>query len=237
MVKYIYIFILNSILLNAQNSIVKYNAIEINKNEYERNLPIDQRKSFSDASNLISKLEIELVFNDSISVFRIANNFRGSSLEEKLAITKAGLSTSRYIDLNQKKSFYNNTGNPITVDKEFLVFENLNFDWQIINETKMIGNFKVIKAIGKANKNDRLVDIIAWFSPELPYKHGPYGIGNLPGLILEMQIGNIMYGAKEILINKSTNKIDFPKEGKLIYVKDFYALRKRRFEEFGAIMK
>jgi GLPGLI family protein len=50
--------------------------------------------------------------------------------------------------------------------------------------------------------------IIAWYTPAIPIPFGPLGYGNLPGLILELQERNILYGITKIKLN---HKIDFNK--------------------------
>ena len=116
-------------------------------------------------------------------------------------------------------------------ENEFLIYNRLDFDWKIENEEKSIANFKVIKAVGTANKGGRKVSVLAWFAPELPYRHGPFGVGNLPGLILEMQIGTSHYAAKEIILDYANGKIEMPTKGKLIYVEDYYVLLQDRLED------
>ena len=43
--------------------------------------------------------------------------------------------------------------------------------------------------------------VVAWFCPDLPYSFGPNGYCGLPGLILELQIRNGVYGVKRIDFN------------------------------------
>ena len=229
--KYSLLIFCSSILF-AQNSTIKYIAMQVEEEAFQKNLTIEARKSFEMADDLVSTVKIELIFNDSISVFKLEDNFTPNTYEERLAVTKAGLTVPRYMNLTENKSFYNNNGNPIMGEKEFLVYSDLDFKWNILTEEKKINNFTAIKAIGTANKNDKILKVIAWFAPELHYSHGPYGIGNLPGIILEMQIGNIHYMAKEILIKNSVKTIEIPKKGKLILSEDYYKLQKERFEDF-----
>ncbi len=86
-------------------------------------------------------------------------------------------------------------------------------DWQLINEKKEINgytcykatSFNVIKYGEKVFKHP----ITAWFCPEIPYSFGPNGYGNLPGLILELQVRNVVYGVKKIEFDsKKTFDID-----------------------------
>lgn len=61
--------------------------------------------------------------------------------------------------------------------------------WNILNETKKIGNFKAQKAT--TNFGGRQWE--AWFSSELPFAEGPHKFRGLPGLILELKDLNENY--------------------------------------------
>uniref|UniRef100_UPI00404770A1 hypothetical protein n=1 Tax=Flavobacterium sp. TaxID=239 RepID=UPI00404770A1 len=114
------------------------------ESEFQKKLPTETRRALEVADELINEIKIELVFNDSISVFKLEDGYYPSTYEEKIATTKAGLSVPKYMDLNQNKSFFNNRGNPIVDEKEFLVYDTLDFKWEILNEEKKIDNFTVI---------------------------------------------------------------------------------------------
>lgn len=84
-------------------------------------------------------------------------------------------------------------------------------NWTLHNESKLIdGNLCY-----KATNIDRVVNsvgvfehpVTAWYCPKLPYPYGPNGYGNLPGLILEIQIRHVLYGVKKIDLN-TTNTFD-----------------------------
>ncbi|MEM0542269.1 GLPGLI family protein [Flavobacterium sp. j3] len=78
-------------------------------------------------------------------------------------------------------------------------------DWNVTNESKLIDNYKCYKAtsIYQVISPNKVFNhpVTAWFCPDLPYNHGPNGYGNLPGLILELQIRNAVYGIKKIIFD------------------------------------
>ena len=89
--------------------------------------------------------------------------------------------------------------------------EPIKTNWTLLNESKLIdGNLCY-----KATNIDRVVNsvgvfehpVTAWYCPKLPYPYGPNGYGNLPGLILEIQIRHVLYGVKKIDLN-TTNTFD-----------------------------
>ncbi|RXJ50293.1 GLPGLI family protein [Gelidibacter gilvus] len=61
--------------------------------------------------------------------------------------------------------------------------KDIDFNWQITNETKNIGKFICYKA---TTKNFRGRNYEAWFTYEIPVPAGPWKFHGLPGLILEI---------------------------------------------------
>jgi GLPGLI family protein len=86
----------------------------------------------------------------------------------------------------------------------------LKSNWELTNETKLIDNYLCYKATSiKKVTNDTktfLHPVTAWYCPQLPYRYGPNGYSNLPGLILELQVRNVVFGAKTI---KLDSELDF----------------------------
>lgn len=110
-------------------------------------------------------------------------------------------------------------------DQDFgkiIIVENRNTNWNLINETKIIDGYVCYKATSKlVRKIDKIkvveFPITAWYCPKIPIPFGPLGYGGLPGLILELQERNILYGANKINFNlQKIEPILMPKEGKRI---------------------
>nr|WP_315218300.1 GLPGLI family protein [uncultured Flavobacterium sp.] len=86
----------------------------------------------------------------------------------------------------------------------------LKSNWVLTNETKLIDNYLCYKAtnVNKVTNDTKtfLHPITAWYCPQIPYPYGPNGYSNLPGLILELQVRNVVFGAKTI---KLDSELDF----------------------------
>jgi len=86
----------------------------------------------------------------------------------------------------------------------------LKSNWELTNETKLIDNYLCYKAtnIYKVTNETKtfLHPVTAWYCPQIPYRYGPNGYSNLPGLILELQVRNVVFGAKTI---KLDSELDF----------------------------
>ena len=124
--------------------------------------------------------------------------------------------------------------------KRFLVKDKLyKIDWTLGSETKKIGNYTTYKAKAfvpkselnwynfswsdlRVNKDDKekkedVIIIEAWYTPKIPVAQGPAEYWGLPGLILEVSVGNTTLLCTEIIINpKEKIKIKIPAKGKEI---------------------
>jgi GLPGLI family protein len=102
-------------------------------------------------------------------------------------------------------------GNKVFIKAELIT------GWTLTNESKKIDGYLCYKAVNvdRVENGSDVFDhpIVAWYCPEIPYSYGPIGYGNLPGLILELQVRNVVYGVA---------KIDFSSDG----LPDFSILKK-----------
>lgn len=109
--------------------------------------------------------------------------------------------------------------------EDVIVVDTINSqNWSITNETKIIGKYKVIKATKKKiGFNKKPIEIIAWFTPEIPNNYGPIGYYGLPGLILEIQERDFIIYAKKIKFKKNPLTLKKPSKGKRMS-QDEYAI-------------
>jgi GLPGLI family protein len=92
-------------------------------------------------------------------------------------------------------------------------------NWKITTETRNYLGYKCFKAIPVfKDANYSIVNSTpkyVWFSPELAVVGGPVLYPNVPGLILEVVLGNSIITASKI--QQTSAKPMFPKEDKPIY--------------------
>lgn len=128
--------------------------------------------------------------------------------------------------------------------KRFLVKDVLQpIEWKMGSETKQIGGYTCFKATAvlpttelqwfnfswndlrkfqTGNDDIELTEIEAWYTLQIPVKHGPAEFWGLPGLILEVSAGNTTMLCSEIVINpKERREIAPPDKGKIITKKDY----------------
>lgn len=171
---------------------------------FKRNVLV--RSSFENAMKDSDKITFELVVTKNGSKF-----FHKKKLETDSQIGSIGfaLAMSSYIgivyDLKDKLLIQN-----ALLGENIYSESDLKSNWVLTNETKLIDNYLCYKATNvKKVVNDVKTfshPVTAWYCPKIPYRYGPIGYGNLPGLILELQVRNVVYGAKII---KLDSELDF----------------------------
>lgn len=221
--KYILIcFLVCTNLFFSQKSsgIISYKVI-INKKSISVNDTIksEDKKEIANFFTGVLKKAIEknfeLFFNDSISLFVEKSELEFNSLNSNLY----GKSSSDRLFTNIKKSLYINQID--LYGKNFLILDTINkLNWVIDkSQEKLILDKKVYKATCVSKINDKECKIIAWFSEEVPLGFGPELYSGLPGLILELDTGNLTYKCDSIVFEKQN--IKKPNSGKRVSQKEF----------------
>lgn len=206
----------------SKNIYIEYSLVIQNEPElFKTNALL--RNSFENAMRESDKITFELIVTKKGSKFfdkkKLETDTNVGSIS--FAITIAGYTGIVY-DLKDR-----------IVSQNALLGENiysesdLKSNWELTNETKLIDNYLCYKAtnIYKVINNTKtfLHPVTAWYCPQIPYRFGPNGYSNLPGLILELQVRNVVFGAKTIKLDseldfdlKFLNKIKILSEKELV---------------------
>ncbi len=146
--------------------------------------------------------------------------------------------------------------------KKFLIkgeFEDL--EWKMSGESKMINNMMCMKATtidsvvarqtmlrggrpGGETEDDEKENepkdvikearkITAWFTPSIPVQAGPENFGNLPGLILELDIndGDTVFSIDKLELKELENKIEEPAKGKEVTREEYRQIVREKMKE------
>ena len=147
--------------------------------------------------------------------------------------------------------------------KKFLVKDQLQpMTWTLGNETKKIGNYTCFKATTfiptddllwysfswsrmrttndseekTTEVDDKSVDITeveAWYTPQIPVRHGPSEYWGLPGLILEVSAGDTTMLCSKIILNPSdVIEIEAPSKGSVVTKSEYQDLIQNKMVEF-----
>lgn len=134
--------------------------------------------------------------------------------------------------------------------KQFIIADSIRkLSWKLGEETKTILNHSCRKAVaqriakrmtmnidnGKMERKeiDDTATIVAWFTTDIPVSAGPEVQGQLPGLILalDMNDGRLTYQAKEMVAKADLAAIKEPTKGKKVTPEGFTAERNKMMEE------
>lgn len=134
--------------------------------------------------------------------------------------------------------------------KKFLVTDSIRkLAWKMGNETKTIAGYTCRKAVGQRygkrmsmNINNGVMErkelndtsnIVAWFTMDIPVSAGPEVPGQLPGLILALDIndGRMTYVATSISQKVDLSAIKEPVKGKKVSPEEFTAERNKMMDE------
>lgn len=106
------------------------------------------------------------------------------------------------------------------------------------NNEKKPDSLKVKDSIVTKNEKpkeegDKMIDVIAWYTPQIPVSQGPSEYWGLPGLILEVSAGNnIMLCSKIILNPQEKTEIEAPKKGQVVTKNEYNEIITKKMKEF-----
>lgn len=164
-------------------------------------------------------VKFKLEANKSVSYFTMEDLIRNEEVDFAISFSEA--STSYFTDIEQDKKTRYESG----YFGEYMMEYQETTNWKLENETKQIDGYLCYKATSEQvvvnSKGTFKHPIVAWYCPNIPFNFGPKGYTSLPGLILELQVRNITWGATKIELSKENKIIEKPKKGKLITEEEF----------------
>lgn len=115
-------------------------------------------------------------------------------------------------------------------------------EWVLTKEKKEINNFLCYKAVSKEvyfdefMHQERIVNYIAWFTPEISLPFGPTVFNGLPGLVIAAQVDGYYYYADKIEFNLEKTPVIKPQKGIKIHeeeiVKKINELGKKLYQKY-----
>lgn len=114
--------------------------------------------------------------------------------------------------------------------RKFLVHGDVKkYKWKITGNQKEIFGYPCQEAVNIREKDT----VTAWFTAAIPVMSGPGSLGNLPGLILEAQVGsNLHITAQNIdMSNPDKTQMTKPKGGKKLTADEFDKIVKEKTAE------
>src|SRR5690606_14448366 len=150
--------------------------------------------------------DYELKFSKSESTFNILPKLKKPepTAEKGMTISITLMPTGEILYKNLSKGIQ--IRNVELYGKQFLIVDSLkNNHWKLEMESKMIGDYTCFKAtfiesekpidndenFGGSENKERITT--AWYTPQIPINNGPMEFSGLPGLILEVNEGNVRF--------------------------------------------
>ncbi|MFD0964832.1 GLPGLI family protein [Pseudofulvibacter geojedonensis] len=157
--------------------------------------------------------------------------------------------SSNLLFKNIKEKRYSNQTD--IMGKQFLIKDELQpRDWVLGKEKKFIGEYECYKATYEDEYTMQTVNdgeitevkkkrlVTAWYTPQIPISNGPAEYEGLPGLILEINDGQLTLICSKIVINpKEAIDLKEPTKGKVVTEEKFSEIMEKKNKEMMERMR
>ncbi|PKQ63854.1 hypothetical protein BZG02_07490 [Labilibaculum filiforme] len=219
-----------------------------------RNIPEDRKKEMLERMKKAGEKTYALSFNQIESIYKeevkLEQSTGGAGGRGGMRFGMMGSSGEDYYK-NVKEGTYSVKND--LFGKIFLVKDSLpNLAWKMGSETKKIGNYTAFKAtairtvkrpnmsaIFNRDQNntekefiEKEIEIVAWYSPDIPVNQGPASYWGLPGLILEVNDDITSILCSQIVLNPTERiEIKAPSKGKEVSQAEYDQISKDKMTE------
>jgi GLPGLI family protein len=190
------------------------------------------KNSFKSVNNSMSDLSFILSFNDSLAIFQEDKKLLvgdKNDFSNKLTKMMSGYSGATHYNLRNKLIISERKirNKRFLIEKKFSVY-----NWTLTKETIKINDLNCFKATtviseeGRNGINNILITV--WYTPDISLPIGPDGFAGLPGLIVQIEKGQVITILDKIeFTNKNRAvKIEIPTDGLKMSQDEFNALMK-----------
>lgn len=186
--KILFLLALLTTALQAQHSEGVITYLESVK--LEMDIPEEHREQLAGLLPESQTSDRILIFNQAESIYKekegqgddvVEAGSESGGMRIKMVMTRPDIQL--YKDLEENKIIQKDE----IMGRYFRIAEEMpSFEWKIANESKDILGYTCQKAITSLGEQP----VIAWFAPQIPISNGPMMFGQLPGMILELDIDN-----------------------------------------------
>jgi len=234
---------------------------QVNMDFGNRKIPEDRKKEMMERIKKANEKTFKLTFNQIESIYEEEEQLEQPSGREggrgprfgRMGVSDGNL----YKNLKDQRYLVKNE----LLGKIFLIDDELEkLDWKLESDTKQIGNYTAFKATatktikrpnmraifrrpnrdGTTEKEDKKeeefiikeVEIVAWYTPEIPVNQGPSSFWGLPGLILAVSDDITTIVCSELTLNP-TEKIEIkaPSKGKRVTQAEYDKISQEKMKE------
>lgn len=246
-------FLVTTISLNAQSisGIATYKTAASISMEIDSTseFGVDQQQMFQKMIAESMRKEYELQFSRTESLYKEIEALQKddgrrfgamfSSMNGATGILYKNLVKGNY---SEQKEFFS---------KIFLIKDTMQvYDWKLGKETKSIGKYTCYKAtaekITRTFQMDRMRNrgaevftqdttmVTAWYTMQIPVNNGPGLYNGLPGLIMEVNDGNMMMLCTKVVLNpEEPVEIEAPKKGEIVTSDEYQITVEEKIQEMN----
>ncbi|RZK81254.1 MAG: GLPGLI family protein [Pedobacter sp.] len=204
-------------------------------NKSMKNGNYDLANMMKGIAKVSKEIKLQLVFDETQSSFTrskaMANDFDAETYNTAAELSLDG---DYYNNIKTKQLL-----KTVKDDKTYLISMRplRPEDWKLTKESKKIGNYTCYKATStkqvEGPKGMVNVGLTAWYAPEIPVRFGPKQYSNLPGLILEVQEGEVIYRCIGIALNQASKvAVSIPVKGTRITEAGYDKIIHKRLQQF-----
>ncbi|WP_405383878.1 GLPGLI family protein [Maribacter sp. LLG6340-A2] len=244
-----------------QGKAIYQSKTQVNFDFGNRNIPEDRKKEMLERIKRANEKTYVLNFNKTASIYKEEEKLeqpgeRGGGRGPRFG-AMTGTDGDLYKNIQERRYLVKNE----LLGKIFLIDDELQaLDWKMGSESKQIGNYMAFKATatktikrpnmraifrrpgrGEESKDSETkeeeftikeVEIVAWYTPEIPINHGPGLYWGLPGLILAINDDITTIICSEITLNPS-DKIELkaPNKGKRVTQEEYDTIAQEKMKE------
>ncbi|MDO6819903.1 GLPGLI family protein [Zobellia sp. 1_MG-2023] len=243
-----------------QGKATYFSKTQVNMDFGNRQIPEDRKKEMMERIKRANEKTFVLNFNQTESIYKEEEQLEQPGGRDGGRGPRFGaFSTSGgdlYKNIKEGKYLIKNE----LLGKIFLIDDELEkLDWVLGSETRQIGNYTAFKATAKKTikrpntraifrrRNDddkkeeakreeefeiKEVEIVAWYTPEIPVNQGPSEYWGLPGLILAVSDDITTIVCSEITLNpKEKVEIKAPSKGKKVTQAEYDKISQEKMKE------
>ncbi|WP_430424197.1 GLPGLI family protein [Maribacter litoralis] len=233
---------------------------QVNFDFGNRNIPEDRKKEMMERIKKANEKTFVLNFNQTASLYKEEEKLeqpgeRGGGRGPRFG-TMTGTDGDLYKNIKDQRYLVKTE----LLGKIFLIDDALEtLEWKMGSESKQIGNYTAFKATatktikrpnmsavfrrpgrGEENKEEekaeeftvKEVEIVAWYTPEIPINQGPGLYWGLPGLILAVNDDVTTIVCSEITMNPSEKmEIKAPSKGKKVTQAEYDEISQEKMKE------
>jgi len=233
---------------------------QVNFDFGNRNIPEDRKKQMMERIKKANEKTFVLNFNQTASLYKEEEKLEQPGERGGGRGPRFGAMTGTDGDLYKNIKDQRYLVKTELLGKIFLIDDELEtLEWKMGSESKQIGNYTAFKATatktikrpnmsavfrrpgrGEENKEEekaeeftvKEVEIVAWYTPEIPINQGPGLYWGLPGLILAVSDDVTTIVCSEITMNPSEKmEIKAPSKGKKVTQAEYDEISQEKMKE------